>query len=171
MIKFMLLAAPRSGTTWAANWLTTDTTLCLHDPLFHMHYTDIDSYPTKKMLGVSCTGLSYFSAWVNKHPARKVILHRDIKEVNSSLLDIGLPAIDASYMWQLDSIKGLHVNWMDLFNNPRMIYEYLIERPFDKERHKILCDIEMQPKFAGLEINHEVTKRLITEMRTAMIGV
>jgi len=27
MINFMIVALPRSGTTWAANWLTTDTTL------------------------------------------------------------------------------------------------------------------------------------------------
>ena len=42
MIDFMVIGLPRTGTTWASNWLTTDSTQCYHDPLYHTHYEDWD---------------------------------------------------------------------------------------------------------------------------------
>ena len=169
MMEFMVIAAPRSGTTWAANWLTTDTTLCLHDPLFTLHYTELDAYPTKKNFGISCTGIAVFTDWVNAHPARKVILHRDLTHVNQSLSRIGLPPIEKTYIDKLDTIDGMHCDWMDLFVNPRAIYEHLTQLPFDPERHALLKDIEMQPQFAGLNVRRDVTASLFNEMRA--IGV
>lgn len=163
----MLIAAPRSGTTWAANWLTTDTTLCLHDPLWTRHYTELDAIQSSKRLGVSCTGLYLFPEWVNRHPARKVILHRPLPEINASLEEIGLPAVTPESHASLDLIDGLHFNWRDLFDAPRKIYEYLTGLPFDEERHALLLDIEMQPNFAGLKVGRDVTRRLIGEIQAA----
>jgi hypothetical protein len=164
MIEFMLLASPRSGTTWAANWLTTDTTLCLHDPLFTHHYSDLDQIKSNKRLGVSCTGLCLFPDFVNSHPARKVILHRDLREINRSLDAIGFPMITQQQHDKIDQIDGLHFDYKDIFTKPRSIYEYLTGLPFDEERHALLLDIEMQPKFSGLKVGKEVTRRLIKEM-------
>lgn len=168
MIEFMLLAAPRSGTTWAANWLTTDTTLCLHDPLYTRHYTELDSYPTKKRLGISCTGLMCFPEWVNAHPARKIVLHRNINEIRESLKEIGLPWSD--HPPNLDAIKAIHLPWTDLFEHPKFIYETLLELPFDPERHSLLKDIKMQPNFEGLSIGHDVTRRLVNELLEIMVS-
>jgi hypothetical protein len=164
MIEFMILAAPRSGTTWAANWLTTDTTLCLHDPLYTRHYEELDSIESKKKLGVSCTGLYWFPDWVNKHPAKKVILHRDISEINKSLNDIGLPSFPDNTSEKLGLIDGIHINYAEIFTNPKPIYEYLTGLPFDAERHAFLLDIEMQPKFSGLKVGKAVTRRLLQEL-------
>lgn len=160
----MVIGEPRSGTTWAANWLTTDTTLCLHDPLFNHHYSDLDSIRSKKMLGISCTGIAKFPHYLNAHPARKVILHRDPEEIKQSLEGIGLKYSPVD----LKSICGMHVKWTDLFENPKGIYEYLLQRKFDRERHNELKQIEMQPDFKSLTINKEVTKRLLNEMMEAM---
>jgi len=168
MISFMVISAPRCGTTWAGNWLTTDATLCLHDPLFERHYQELDAYPTSKMLGVACTGMAYFWEWVDKHPARKVILHRDESEINASLAAIGLPPVEKFLLKNLDRIQGMHVDWRNLFDSPRTIYEYLTQLPFDYERHELLKNIEMQPQFSGLKVGREVTRRLATEMRAAM---
>ena len=168
MIEFMLIAAPRSGTTWAANWLTTDTTLCLHDPLFTHHYSELDSIRTGKTLGISCTGAACFREWVNKHPARKVVLHRNRHEINASLAAIGLPEVPPSYFDALARIKGMHADWRDLFDSPRTIYEHLTQLPFDAERHALLCDIEMQPEFGRLKVGPEVTRRLLNEMHAAV---
>jgi hypothetical protein len=167
MIDFMLIAAPRSGTTWASNWLTTDTTLCIHDPLWEHHYSELDDIQSEKRVGIACTGMAYFLDWVNKHPARKVILHRDLEGINESLYNIGLPDIEPFYLENLDKVEGLHVWWTDLFENPKVIYEYLLQLPFDKERHKLLKDIEMQPKFSGLTINKAVTMKLLNELKGA----
>ena len=165
MIDFMLLASPRSGTTWSANWLSTDTTLCLHDPLWTRHYSELDDIESAKKLGVSCTGLYLFPEFVNSHPARKVILHRDLSEINESLDEIGLPMITQQQHKMLDQIEGLHFDYKDIFTKPRTIYEYLTGLPFDEERHELLLDIEMQPKFSGLKIGREVTRKLINELQ------
>lgn len=160
MIEFMLLAAPRSGTTWASNWLTTDTTLCLHDPLFTSHYTELNGIQTNKTLGVSCTGLAYFPDWVNAHPSRKIVLHRDINEINESLEAIGLSEISVDFILKLESIDAIHLPWTDLFEKPKFIYETLLELPFDAERHALLKEIEMQPNFEGLTVGKNVTRKL-----------
>lgn len=163
MIDFMLISAPRSGSTWAANWLTTDTTLCLHDPLFNWHYTELDGLETDKCLGIADTGLYRFPAWLNAHPARKVILHRPQASIDASLAEIGLPAMEGNVLADLGAIQGRHYNWTALFTDPKPIYEFLLGKPFDAERHRELALIEMQPKFSGLTLNPGVTKRLRDE--------
>lgn len=171
MIRFMVIAAPRSGTTWAANWLTTDRTLCYHDPLYRWHYSELDAIESAKRLGVSCTGLACFPDWVNAHPARKVILHRPENEVRQELVELGLPWMpDGFYRAQLDKIKGQHHQWTDIFERPREIYEYLLELPFDEERHAILREISMQPNFEQLKVDPAVTRRLVDEVRQTCLG-
>ena len=38
---------------------------------------------------------------------------------------------------------------------------------FCTERHRLLVDIEMQPKFSGLSVGPEVTRRLMEELQRA----
>jgi hypothetical protein len=164
MVEFMLIAAPRSGTTWAANWLTTDTTLCLHDPLFTHHYRDLDSLTSKKRLGVSCTGLYNFPEWVNAHPAKKVILHRSPIEVNSSLERLGLPALPLSSFNALAKLNGFHCDWLELFESPDRICNALGLGEVDFERHAQLRQMLIQPQFGVLSVNPAVVQQLITEV-------
>lgn len=139
-IEFMVLAAPRSGTAWAANWLTTDETLCLHDPLYEWTYAHLEAWPTDRRLGIACTASALLD--VNRHPARKVVLHRDPTEVSESMVRLG---IRGSYDFEaLDRVQGRHYDWRDLFENPGPIYEYLLERPFDLERHQLLQGLNIQ---------------------------
>lgn len=167
MIEFMLLSAPRSGSTWSSNWLTTDTTLCLHDPLWRYPYQELDRIQSPKMLGIACTGLALFPDFVNAHPARKVILHRDLAEVDASLEKIGLSACSHAWDGVLEKIRGVHIDWQDLFERPKNIYEYLLDRPFDAERHELLREINVQPAFARLSIDRTATSRLIRELEYA----
>lgn len=170
MIEFMVIAAPRSGTAWAANWLTTDTTLCLHDPLWRRHYVDLDAIETTKKLGVACTGLALFQRFTKAHPARKVILHRDLREVDASLEKIGMPPVSREMDGLLERIDGLHVPWRDIFEKPKAIYEFLLERAFDPERHAALCDLEVQTSFEGIQVDKEVTARLMAELQSIAAG-
>ena len=167
MIEFMVLGASRSGTTWAANWLTTDTTLCLHDPLWQHHYKQLDmiAVGAGKSLGVSCTGLINFSGWVNKHPARKVILHRPKEEIAASLCAMGLPDPDDTHL--LPQIRGLHVDYTDLFDpvKAKYLYEFLMQRPFDSERHAQLVAMHIQPKLDKLSPDPTITHQLLNELR------
>ncbi len=167
MIEFMVIAAPRSGTTWAANWLTTDTTLCIHDPLWEHQWDGLDKIESKKTLGISCTALALIRGYANRHKARKVILHRDTDEIDSSLLEIGLPQLGQEWNGALDSIEGYHCEWQDIFYNPRPIYEHLLQLPFDSERHAELMKIRMQPAFEKLTVNRAAVNGLIRKMKEA----
>ena len=171
MIEFMVIAAPRSGTTWCSNWLTTDTTLCLHDPINVAHYSDLDNHQTSKRLGISCTGAGYFLDWVNNHPSRKVVLHRDLDEINASMEAIGLPCVPSAYLDRLWAVKGLHVNWLDLFDNPKEIYETLLELPFDSERHALLKATRVNPMFEKVVVDRSVTRRLMNEIFDSLTEV
>lgn len=167
-IQFMLLSAPRSASTWASAWLTTDTSLCLHDPLWQHHYSDLDAIPSAhKRIGIACTGIALFPEFVNSHPAKKIILHRDIAEVDASLERIGLTSTHGTWEGVLDRIRGIHLPWTALFDDPKHIYEYLLDRPFDAARHALLREINMQPAFAKLSIDRSATQRLIRELESA----
>jgi hypothetical protein len=85
-------------------------------------------------------------------------------EINESLFNIGLPPLDDKTYNKLMLIDGIHLDYREIFTNPKGIYEYLTELPFDPERHEFLMEIEMQPKFSGLKIGHEVTRQLFKEL-------
>jgi hypothetical protein len=132
--------------------------------LNNWHYSELDGLESSKLLGIAETSLLHFPAWVNAHPARKVILHRPLFEINESLAEIGLPAMAQASFDALAEIEGHHHQWTDLFSDPKPIYEFLLQRPFDPERHAELINIEMQPRFSGLMINKDVAKRLLNEV-------
>lgn len=140
MIEFMLLGAPRSGTAWAANWLTTDASLCLHEPLYAYTHEQLDSRIGSRQLGIACTVSALLN--VNRHPARKVILHRDPQEVRESMGRLGIPG-DYDFN-ALENMEGRHYHWSALFEEPAPIYEYLLEYPFDAERHELLRGMNVQ---------------------------
>ncbi len=171
MIKFMILGAPRSGTTWASNLLTTDTTMCLHDPSMHHHWTKLDYLPSSRpLLGLADTGLALVPKWLNEHPARKVILHRDMDEVRGALFNLGVgddwnQSVADRFSRCLDSIDGLHVHWRDLFVNPVPIWTHLLPGiEFDTERHRQLKDMNIQPQLANLKVNHQSLSSLREEL-------
>lgn len=163
MISFMVIAAPRSGTTWASNWLTTDRSLCYHGLAATKHYTEWDAIESDRMLGVSEPSICMFPEWLNQHPARKVILHRDAEEIAQSL---GMPARD----WGLDKIEGVHVPWTALFEEPRAIYEFLLQRDFDPERHAILADLEINHMLEKVKMDPAVARRMVADLRERMRG-
>jgi len=149
LVKFMVLSAPRSASTWTANWLTTPKTLCLHDPVLKHRPEDLDALPCDRILGVSCTALALQPGFVNAHPAKKVIVHRDLNEVNRSLVSIGFTRLGAIWTDALDKIDGLHVEYVDLFTSawaPR-IYKHLTGLVFDAARHEELCAMHIEPHF------------------------
>ncbi len=168
MIEFMVITAPRSASTWASNWLTTDTTLCMHEPLWKMNFGALDAVESQKMLGLSETGSTGFHEHLASHPARKVILHRDLKECSDSLMQLGFHPLTKYWQGALEKIEGRHYHWRDMLDDEakaREIYEFLLQREFDVERWSWVREIEMQPHFAGLTIGKHVAARLLKELR------
>lgn len=170
MLDFMIIGLPRSGTTWASNFFTTDKSLCLHDPLYTLHYDQLDQIeaPGKKV-GISCTGLWRWPDFIKAHPARKIILRRPLVEINRSLAEIGLPPATQENANQLALLPGEHFLFSDLFNARacRHMAEHL-GLPFDDERHAELINIEMQPKFSGLKVGADVTRQLVAELQSVL---
>lgn len=162
MIEFMVLSAPRSASTWVANWLTTDTTLCLHDPVLEHAPEALDSIPIAPghHLGIACTALGLLTDFVNAHPARKVIVHRDLDEVNESLLSIGLTRLSTRWKTALEKLGGMHVYYQDLFEPKaaERIFEHLTGFPFDAARHEQLCRMHIEPLYEQVRINPEKTR-------------
>ena len=170
MLDFIIVGLPRSGTTWAANFFTTEQAICLHDPLYTRHYQDLDAirYEGKKV-GVACTGLWRFPHFLNAHKAPKIILRRHLAEVNASLELIGLPGCSQEDAEQVGHLTGQHFPFMDLFN-PHYAAAMceIVGLPFDADRHAELVQIEMQPKFSGLKVGKEVTRQLVEELTEAV---
>jgi hypothetical protein len=163
MLRFMVIGAPRSGTAWAANWLTSDGYLCLHDPLWDHHYGDLDQFSDPKT-GISCTGIAYFPDWVNQHPARKVILHRPRHEVQASLDALGLPPCPQKLFDNLWQIRGLHVEWRSLFTlEAAGIHKHLRLGYFDPIRWKMLKDMRITANYQKRKQNPEVWARIQAE--------
>lgn len=150
----MVLSAPRSASTWVANWLTTERTLCLHDPILEHTPEEMDLIPCDRTLGVACTGLGLLANLVNAHPARKVILHRDLAEVNHSLVTIGLSRLGKCWDRALARVQGLHCYYNDVFDPTAagLIYHYLTGQPFDRERHAQLRAMHIEPNFEKIKI-------------------
>lgn len=148
MLDFMVLSAPRSGSTWAANWLTTERVMCLHDPVLEHRIEDLDLIPHEQVqLGISCTALALLPDAVNRHRARKVILHRDRLDIDASLVRIGLSALSKRWDGALDKLEGKHVHYSDLFD-PRkacQIWQHLTETDFDPFRHGRLARMRVTP--------------------------
>jgi hypothetical protein len=138
MLKFMVIGAPRSGTAWAANWLSAEGRLCLHDPLWDHHYDDLDDLP--HVQGIACTGIAYFPEWVNAHKCPKVILHRDKADIDCSLAQMGLPEVPQRLVDNLELCRGLHVPWHYLFSSKTafQINLFLKLGAFDAQRFEML---------------------------------
>lgn len=163
-VSFMVIGLPRSGTTWAANWLTQFSSLCIHDPLYRAHYTEweyaLGRNAQGKTLGVSCTGVWRWPDWVNKYKARKLILHRDLGEIETSMSNLNMPSLDLiEAQKNLRQIDGMHVHWLDLFNPDTAlhIWKHLItDLPFSRPRHDELTMMKIEPMFTKVPIDKEL---------------
>jgi hypothetical protein len=161
MIDFMVLSAPRSASTWAANWLTTHRTLCLHDPLLEHTVEELDGIPhAQATFGISCTALPLCHAWVDAHAARKLVLHRDIADIDASLKRIGLTALSRHWTGALERLRGMHVHYLDLFqaSSAKRIWEYLTETDFDPGRHRHLTRMRVTPYHPKVPIDAECAR-------------
>jgi hypothetical protein len=155
LIEFMVLSAPRSASTWVANWLTTRRTLCLHDPILEHSPEDMDAIVCDRTLGLACTGLALLPDFVNAHPAPKVVVHRDLDEVNASLTAIGLSRLAPVWRRALGRIDGLHVCYADLFDPvaAARIHDHLMGgQDFDAARHRELCAMRIEPNFEKIAV-------------------
>ena len=168
----MVVGGPRSATTWVANLLTTDTTLCLHDPLLEHTAKQLDNmaFPGKTRVGIADTSAIVWPEWVAVHPSKKVVLYRDPDEINASLRQLGLPDMDRiTHFRRLAMLKNIPlVPWQTVFTVAGA--KELCERlgvPFCRYRFQELQKMNIQPEFAKLPVSREAVQALVRRVQEA----
>lgn len=147
MIDFMIVALPRSGTAWLSNWFTTDRSICWHEALMDDDLAALDRLSITGLFGISETALILQDVDVlNRHPARKLIVHRPLRDVNASLAKLGLPPMDKGAYFKLDEIGGHHITYDALWDvhKFRKAHEAILPTPFDTARYATLRKLNIQ---------------------------
>ena len=160
-VDFIVLGLPRSGTTWLANWLTTDRSLCLHDPFQRALPETWDA--GGKRLGISCTGAYLLPGWLEAQSCPVAVIERDPEACDASLQRMGLGST-----WPLrrafKRARGKRWRFDDIWNEKkaRALWAFLLPGlPFDSARYRLLREMQIQPRewTPDLEVMGEVFKR------------
>lgn len=168
MMDFMVLAYPRSGTTWLANLLCTDDTLCLHDPLTDHSPAELDAMQPAPYWGISCTGSWLDADWCNSKPVRRLVIERPFEESNAAVVEMGFPAMPKSFA-VLDRIEGERISFADLWTESgcRSAWEYLLpHKPWNAARWRELKAMSVQPHFAALNPRRDVIEAMLKRIRS-----
>lgn len=145
MIDFIVLGLPRSGTTWLANWLTTESSLCLHDPFA---LGTPERWPRDdRRFGISCTGAYLFPRWLGQQQCPIAVIERDADACDASLARMGMGNTKHLHR-ALASAPGRRWAFGDLWNESaaRELWQHLLPAiPFDALRYRVLQAIQVQP--------------------------
>ena len=146
MIDFMVLALPRSGTAWIANLLTTDTSLCIHEAFMDHSINDLDTRSYDGMLGIAETSAFTKVDEINQHSAKKLIIDRPFDDINNSIAELGFKAMPSYLADLMIQLKGYRIAFKDLFNYDIMAeaYYYLLRKELNQERHRMLCQMNIE---------------------------
>jgi hypothetical protein len=144
MISFAILGLPRSGTTWAANWLTSDGVVCHHDPIAYIGPDEMYRLDG----GIACTGLWMRPDLVAQLDCPIVCLERDPDEVNASLEAINLTPMAPKWFDLYRDTPGHRFNYKALFDERAAeIWHILRGDGFDAKRHAELVKMNIQPQY------------------------
>lgn len=171
MIDFAVIAMPRSGTSWAANWLTTEASLCYHDPMECFTPNVMANWDnSRRRKGVACTAMWTVPNWLHTHVRRWVILDRDPHEVNASLTRMGLGPLCLSDWERFRSVPGKRLPFAALFDeeSARDIWCHLLPGiAFDVQRHALLKRLAISPQFSALDPQPDAVQAWLKRIKEA----
>ncbi len=131
MLDFAVFALPRSGTAWVANWLTTDKSLCLHDPFAYGLPEDWPRDNRKR--GIACTGGYAIPAFVETLDCPIAVIDRPGR--------VRLPGLAA---W-LARVRGKRWRFEDLWDEHRAAeLAAFLCLEFDPIRYRLLRGLNVQ---------------------------
>ncbi len=144
-LDFIVLGLPRSATTWLANWLTTERSLCLHEPF---SYGMPAAWPIDERLrGISCTAAYLMRGWLENYDCPTALIERDPVACDASLRAIGLPGT-APITRLFNQADGRRFAYESLWHEEgaRELWNFLLPHvPFDRLRYRLLQDMQIQP--------------------------
>ena len=175
MLDFAVIALPKSATSWAANWLTTEASVCIHDPMVWHKPDDMASLlslpgSSTKYRGVACTALWMVPGWVQENVRDWIVVERPIDEVNAGLCAMGLGPMPEDAVRLFDEMPGERIAMRDLFSEAtahavwRKLLPYV---PFDAERHRLLTELMVTPAFQRIEPNPSAVKAWLERIKEA----
>lgn len=161
-VDFIVIGLPRSGTTWLANWLTTESSLCLHDPFSAALPEDWDS--GGRRLGISCTGAYLLPKWLGAQRCPIAVIDRPYEECDRSLARVGMPktthrmrclqSIAPGRRWRYEEI------WQE--KKARELWAFLLPGiPFDVQRYRLLTQMRVEPDLSNWKPDAAVLGELI----------
>jgi hypothetical protein len=160
---FFLTGMPRSRTAWMANWLTTDTTICYHDPKPGSKLADYFAQNPNKRVGWS--GPEVCTVFEEHKDAPWVIVARETSEALPAFASIatqhGLTLQQINDFWferltllgtMAEQPNVIWVNFHDLnlIETARRLWGHLLpELLFDAERWAMLNDLHITQDIPG----------------------
>jgi hypothetical protein len=164
-LAFRVFGLPRSGTTWMSNWLTTNDSICWHNPVFFAGVPGIEQWAAKQDVpaGISCTGTWLASGLDPDVPT--ICLTRELADIQASLAAIGLCPYPQEWydmfmalpyeQWRMDELMEQE--------GARRVHHYLLPGvPFNLARWQELKRMAIQTE------RGEVT-RAIRDMHSPLI--
>lgn len=172
-LDFIVLGLPRSGTTWLANLLTTQQSLCLHDPFATRLPEQITG--DGRRLGVSCTGMYLMSELLAQQHCPVAVIDRPVEACQASVEKLGLGSI-GPLKPALDRVKARRFAFDDLWDEyqARRLWIYLMPGiPWDGHRYRLLREMRVEPKnphHFNLDVAKELAARglFVTEDDTCL---
>jgi hypothetical protein len=164
VIDFIVLGLPRSATTWLSVWLTTERSLCLHDP-FSTALPE-EWHRDARRFGISCTGAYLFPKWLARHECPVAIIERDGETVDAALARLFGSADTSALRAALAQVDGRRFAFESLWHedNARDLWAFLLPGvPFDAMRYRQMTQIQIQPHLGKWRfdprIAHEMHRR------------
>lgn len=167
MLSFLVIAAPRSGTAWTANWLSTDRSLCYHGLSGRVERSRWDALDGAQIIGTAETALWHAKGWIAAHCARKLIIHRSAQAICESIQMPELAPRISYIQHGLRSIEGMHVEFDELFEHPRPIFEHLLGFEFDAQqqrRHEALKQLQVTCMPKRMTFDVALVRKLAAEI-------
>ena len=153
MKPFFVTGLPRTRTAWCANWLTTDHSLCLHDPL-------VNELPKVVRQAVGLSGPEVFKLYKDYKTSPWLVLVRDSEVCKRSFQQVvqqeiaGLDEFWSQRVADLQALKDesnvlwLHVDLLDVEESAKAVWQHLLgDIPFDLLRWQMLVDLNVTQNF------------------------
>ncbi|MGC3944595.1 MAG: hypothetical protein QM762_08760 [Chryseolinea sp.] len=173
MLDFAVIAMPRSGTSWAANWLTTEESLCFHDPMECFTPNVMANWgSSRRRMGVACTGLWMVPDWLTTNVRQWIILEREPDEIDASLTRMGLGPMPLEAWHTFECLPGERVPFTSLFDasKARDIWNHLVPGlDFDAERHALLTRLAISPQFSALDPQPDAVRAWLKRIKEAAV--